>query len=152
MSRVFLNSEVLRLLARAALDKGLTAAGLAIGSTASKYKTANTLTYLINGIAFTSGHADINPDSDTAEKCTFLVSINPSGTFKTTQSAIVPAADADPDVPAVPAGESPVGDIVVETDASTKFTPATTNLSAAGITDTYRDLSWPDTGDDSLSF
>lgn len=161
MSAVFLNNEALRLVARMAGDKSLTAGGLAEGTNANTYKTANTVTFLINGafkskaatdnVAFTAGHAAINPGADTAQRCKFLVSLSAAGVFKTTQGTIVAAADTAV-APKVPVGEAPVGTIEVETDASTTFTPATTDLGAAGITDTYVDLAWPDDGGDSLIY
>jgi len=123
----------------------LTAAGLAEGTNANTFKTVNTLTFTNNGvfkskaatdnIAFSSGHTAVGPSS----ACLFGVWINASGTVSTSQGPIVAAGDPCP-VPGAPAANlTLVGLIKVTTDASTTFTPGSTDLGAAGVTDAYSD-------------
>ena len=123
----------------------LTAAGLAEGTTSATFKTANTLTYTSNGVfksksatdnlTFSSGHTALAA----SQACLFGVWVNDSGTVSTSQGPIGTAGEVCP-VPSAPAnGLTLVGLIKVTTDASTTFTPGTTDLGASGITDAYYD-------------
>ena len=123
----------------------LTAAGLTEGTNAATFKTANTLTYTSNGVfksknatdnlTFSAGHTALAA----SQACLFGVWINAAGTVSTSQGPIVAAGDPCP-VPGAPAANlTLVGLIKVTTDASTTFTPGTTDLGAAGITDAYSD-------------
>lgn len=162
MSQFFLPNAVLRGLAKAIFNRAFTTGALAESATALKFKTTATVTYIINGVfkaktatdnlVFTSGHASVNPDVDTAQQCKFLVTLDGSGNVKTIQSAIVAASASEPDLPAVPSGECPIGYIKVVTTAGYAFIPNTTDLSDTGITATFVDLSWVDSGDDSFSY
>ena len=123
----------------------LTAAGLAEGTNAATFKTANTLAYTSNGvfkskaatdnIAFSSGHTALAA----SQACLFGVWIDAAGNVTTSQGPIVAAGDPCP-VPSAPAANRTlVGLIKVTTDSSTTFTPGTTDLGASGVTDAYSD-------------
>ena len=56
-------------------------------------------------------------------------------------TASITAGTAKALFPEVPSTQCIIGGIKVETDSTHTFTPATTELSAAGITDTYYNLS-----------
>jgi len=123
----------------------LTAAGLAEGTNAATFKTANTLTFTNNGVfkskaatdnlAFSSGHTALG----NSQACLFGVWVNASGTVSTSQGPIVAAGDPCP-VPGAPAsGLTLVGLIKVTTSSSATFTAGTTDLGAAGVTDVYYD-------------
>lgn len=127
----------------------LSAAGLAEGTNAATFKTANTLTFTVNGVfkskgatdnlAFSAGHAVVAAN----QACLFGVWIDAGGNVSTSQGPIVSAGDPCP-VPGIPAGavESDpvalVGLIKVTTGATT-FTAGTTDLGAANVTDVYYD-------------
>ena len=122
----------------------LTAAGLAEGTNSATFKTTNTLAYTSNGIfkskaatdnlTFTAGTA-----LAASQACLFGVWITAAGAVSTTQGPIVAAGDPCPVPTQVTAGTTLVGLIKVTTDSSTTFTPGTTDLGAAGITDVYSD-------------
>lgn len=122
----------------------LTAAGLAEGTNANTFKTTNTLAYTINGVFKSKGATDNLPFSSghTAlaanQACLFGVWIDGSGNVTTSQGPIVAAGDPCP-VPGQPAsGLALVGLIKVTTGATT-FTPNSTDLGAANVTDVYYD-------------
>ena len=122
----------------------LTAAGLAEGTNSGTFKTVNTLTFTNNGVfkskaatdnlAFSTGTALAN-----SQACLFGVWINTSGTVTTTQGPIVAAGDPCPVPAQATANTTLVGLIKVTTSSSATFTPATTDLSATGITGAYYD-------------
>lgn len=123
----------------------LTAAGLAEGTNSATFKTVNTLTFTNNGVfksknatdnlTFSTGHTALAA----SQACLFGVWVNASGTVSTSQGPIVAAGDPCP-VPGAPAANlTLVGLIKVTTDASTTFTPGTTDLGASGVTDAYYD-------------
>lgn len=129
----------------------LTAGGLAEGTNANTYKTVNTITYVVDGVfkskgatdnvAFSSGHSVVAASSS----CLFLVCLDGSGNFSTAQgkaalTAAVTAGTASLQWPSAPADVAVVGAIRVDTNGSTTFTPGSTDLGAAGVTDTYYDL------------
>jgi len=127
--------------------ESLSAAGLAEGTNANTWKTANTLTYTSDGVfkskaatdnvAFTAGHSAV-PASST---CLFGVWIDSAGTFSTSQGSIVASGDPKP-FPTAPAADlTLVGLIQVTTNSSTTFTPGSTDLGATGVTDAYFDTS-----------
>jgi hypothetical protein len=72
--------------------------------------------------------------------CKYLVSINAAGTVTVTKGTSA-ATSALALVPNLPANSAPLGYFEIETDASTTYTAGTTDNGAAGITDTYTDLS-----------
>lgn len=129
----------------------LSSAGLAIGGTASKVKLAAPngagTDFAINGLLYHKADADdVFTLSGTAlaasEACVFLMCLNSSGTASIVQGEIVDTQDVENGVavvsfPAVPADKCAVGAVLVETSSTGAFTPGTTELSAAGVTDTY---------------
>jgi hypothetical protein len=140
----------LRLLAYAWRYHCVTAPGLAIGSSSAAAVLIANTTVFINAGVFKSKSTAEKALAGTAlavsQKCKWLVCLAADGTPSVTQSAIVAAADDDPDLPEIPAGETPIGYVMAETDSSHTFTPGTTLLSASGITDTYVDLVFNDSG------
>ena len=148
-------SAELREIARMFLYGSKTRAGGAEGTNANTIKTANTLEYNSNAvqktkaatdnIAFSAGHTQ----QAVSTKCIYLVCIDAAGTFSTVQGLIV-AATATPVCPKVPAGLTPVWQILVETSAAVTFTAGSVDLGDAGVTDDHSDLAWPDTGGSSF--
>lgn len=129
----------------------LTAGGLAEGTNANTFKTVNTVTFVIDGVfksktatdnvAFTAGHSVVAASSS----CLFLVCLDAGGNFSTAQgkaalTAGVTAGTASLQWPAAPADVAVVGAIRVDTGSGVTFTPGSTDLGAASITDTYFDL------------
>ncbi len=125
---------------------------LAISATATKVKTVtNTITYSIDGqlyelaptdnIAFTD--LTVQPVSTT---CYYAVVVDAAGTPSIINgtpilTASITAGTAKALFPEVPATKCIIGGVKVVTDSTHTFIPATTELSAAGITDTYFNLS-----------
>ena len=125
----------------------LTAAGLAEGTNANTYKTTATLAYTSNGVFKSKGATDNVAMTSTAgtvppsSAALYAVWIDASGTFSNSRGPVVASGDPCP-VPTAPANNlTLVGLIKVVTDASTTFTPGSTDLGAAGVTDTYYDCS-----------
>ena len=121
----------------------LTSAGLAEGTNANTYKTTNTLTFTINGVfkskagtdnvAMTSGIGTVPPSS----AALYAVWIDTDGTFSNTRGPVVASGDPCPVPTQTTANVALVGLIKVVTDESTTFTPGSTDLGNAGVTDTY---------------
>ena len=121
----------------------LTSAGLAEGTNANTYKTTNTLTFTINGVfkskagtdnvAMTSGIGTVPPSS----AALYAVWIDTDGTFSNTRGPVVASGDPCPVPTQTTANVALVGLITVVTDESTTFTPGSTDLGNAGVTDTY---------------
>lgn len=135
---------------RAALGKAI----LAEGTNANTFKTTAAVPYTIGGFAYSKAatdniafamHASATiktvPVSSTI---LYLICVDASGTVTVVQSDIVLTADLGDNlalqIPPVPDDVVPIGMIKVQTNASTTFTPATTDLGAGGITDTYYDF------------
>ena len=107
---------------------------------AKGFKTANTIMFGVNGhmgsqttqtnLALTGAVIPVGSFK------WWLVTINTTGTL-----AATPGTNNVAELPAIPADQAVVGAIKVVTDATHTFTPGVTGLSAAGITDTYYDLS-----------
>lgn len=127
----------------------LSAAGLAEGTNANTFKTSSTLSFTINGIfksknatdnlPFSAGHTALGQ----YQACLFGVWIDGNGNISTSQGPIVAAGDPCP-VPGVPAGSvesDPVAlvGLIKVTTAATTFTPGSTDLGAANVTDAYLD-------------
>ena len=121
----------------------LTSAGLAEGTNANTYKTTNTLPFTINGVfkskagtdnvAMTSGIGTVPPSS----AALYAVWIDTDGTFSNTRGPVVASGDPCPVPTQTTANVALVGLIKVVTDESTTFTPGSTDLGNAGVTDTY---------------
>jgi hypothetical protein len=128
---------------------GVGGAGLAEGTNANTFKTVNAVSYTIDGQLYTKGATDNITFTATAQQaistfCLYLVSINSGGTVTVTKGTEVGTDIAV--LPALPASSAPLGWIKVATDGATTFTGGTTDLGAAGITDTYGDISVMNTG------
>jgi hypothetical protein len=128
----------------------LSRAGLGIGSTASQVAIAAPngagVDYAIAGIAYHKADAasvaiTAAPAQAADTTCLYLVCLDSGGTLSTVKGDDVlnTALDAGTAVihwPAQPAGLCAIGAVKVKTVGVT-FTAGTTNLSAAGVTDTY---------------
>lgn len=123
----------------------LTAAGVAEGTNANTFKTTNTLAYTSNGVfkskgatdnvAFTSGIGTVPPSS----AALYAVWIDGSGNFSNSRGPVAAAGEPCP-VPTAPAADlTLVGLIKVTTNSSTTFTPGSTDLGNAGVTDVFYD-------------
>lgn len=138
------HQPLLDLLARL-LNRCFVAAGLAIATTATKIKTVNAVDYCIDGKMYSKAATDnitITAGAVQAVStfCKYLVSINAAGAVTVTKGTDA-ATSALALVPGLPADSAPLGYFEIETDGATTFTAGTTSLAAAGITDTYQDLS-----------
>jgi hypothetical protein len=115
--------------------------GIAIGSTASKVKTANSVDYTIDGKYYTKAGTDdfwtlsgsVIPVSSF---CKFALCIDAAGAASAVQG-VVASTSAAALVPDPTANTCCLGYVEVATNGSTTFDPGTTLLSAAGITDVY---------------
>lgn len=125
---------------------------LAISATATAVKTVtNTITYTIDGQLYTLAPTDpiaftdltVQPVSTT---CFYAVVVDAAGTPSIINgtpvlTASITAGTAKALFPEIPSTKCILGGVKVVTDSTHAFTPATTELSAAGITDTYFNLS-----------
>lgn len=144
------------------LNRALTAAGTARGTTAAKAKTVNTLTFTIAGAFFSkAGTDDFWTLSGTVVAAAsfqkYLLLIDAAGAASIqqgTQSTISAASVAwtsvtatagnvqtghGPLITVLNAGKAIVGVLTIATDATHTFTPGTTALNATGITATFAD-------------
>lgn len=121
-------------------------AGLVEGTNANTIKTATTVAYSINGVAGSFAATDNLALTACAVQavstyCKYLISTALAGTTVTTTKGNDAATAALALLPDLPAGHAPLGYFQILTDATTTFTSGTTDLSAAGLTETYVDLS-----------
>jgi hypothetical protein len=135
-------------------DKALTGCGLAIATTTTAIKVATLFKFVIAGVMYEKAITDnitvtacaAQPASKTAA---YLITINASGTVKTTKGADGANAAAAR-LPAVPAGEAPIGIMQITTAASgtgVPFTAGTTGMDASGVSDLYYSLAGVSGGD-----
>ena len=120
------------------------AAGLAEGTNANTIQAATAFDYCINGIIYTKAITDNIAMTAAAVQnisthCMYLVSIDSAGVVTTTKGVEAKTTE-DIFLPSTPAGDCPLGAFKIVTDGSTTFTSGTTDLGAAGITDTFWDL------------
>lgn len=119
-------------------------AGITIGTTASKVKITNAITYSIDGANLAKGATD---DFWTLSGTTvaassfqkYLLLIDAAGAasvMEGTQSTVSAAAVV---LPSLPQSKAVLGVLTVATSAAGTFIPGTTLLSAAQVTDTYID-------------
>ena len=138
------------------LTAAFTSGALAIGTTTSQFTNAAAITYTINGRFYSraiiaSQALVIEPGSGikptapqvlqtlaSGEACAFAVLLDTAGAFTVMQGDIVAAGQPCP-VPAAPANRAIVGALKVS-NVTNPFIPATTALSAAGVTTTYVNL------------
>ena len=126
------------------LNMCFTTVGLAEGTNDATVKTANTATYIVDGIhAAKTATDNVAIPAGTvipiSSYCKFLVSLDVSGNFTVTQGTYA-STSAGAVLPDCPASNTPIGYFLIATDATHPYTPGTTDNSAAGITDTYVDL------------
>lgn len=137
-----------------AFTGALSKAGIAIGGTASKVKTAAPngagVDFCINGIAYHLADTDdfwtlSGTTIPVSSSCLVLLCVNSAGTMSIVQGTAVLTADITSGaktlkVPQHAATVCPIGLLRIDTNASVPFVMGTTELSAAGITDTYYDI------------
>ncbi len=122
----------------------LAKAGLVIGSSsAAAVKIANTVTFAIDSVLLTKTTAEIAFTDVTPQPIStfakYLVSLNAAGTGVITNGT--PAASAALALlPDTPDDNVAIGYVQVATSGAGSFIPATTELSAAQVTDVYVDL------------
>jgi hypothetical protein len=120
----------------------LTSGGLVVTTAKEKFKTVNTITFLINGIfksksatdnlVFSSGHTSLAA----SQSCLFGVWLDTDGNVTTTQGPIVATPDPCP-VPPTPANRALIGLIKVVCISTGAFIPGTTLTDATGVTTTF---------------
>ena len=125
---------------------------LAEGTDAATFKTTtNTIVYTVDAVQYTKAPTDNLPFSSghtalaASQVCLFAVWLDTAGAVTTTQGKIISTADLSNGItvlsmPADQNGKCCIGLIRVATGATT-FTPGTTDLGAASVTDTYYDCS-----------
>jgi hypothetical protein len=122
----------------------LTAGGLTYGSSVNtKLKTANTVTFVNNGVlksyttaevAFTAGHTSLAAN----QSCLFALWLTGAGTASTTQGPIVAAGDPCPVPTQVTANTTLIG--LLKISSTVAFVPNTTALTGvSGVTYTFYD-------------
>lgn len=134
-------------------NRCFTKAICAIGTTATKVKTTtNTVQYCIDGQIYEKSATDdlfvfsdvtVQPVSTT---CFYALCLDASGTATIVNgtpvlTASITAGTEFAYFPEVPDSVCVIGGVKVDTDSTHTFTPGTTALSAAGITDTYYNFS-----------
>lgn len=114
-------------------------AGLAIGTTKSKVKTAVATFYSIGGVMYTKAITDdlfvLAGAAFAGATRIWVLCLDASGTA----SAVLGTSTSE--FPDIPDTVCPIGYIKVVAAAGTTFTPGTTLLDAANITTTYVDVS-----------
>ena len=129
----------------------LGAAGLAEGTNAACIKTVNAVDFVIGGQIYSKAATDNIAITATAQQaistyCMYLVSIASNGTVTVTKGTELGTDTAV--LPALPASSAPLGAFKIATDGATTYTGGTTDNGAAGITDTYYDLMFVNSGAD----
>ena len=134
----------------------VSSAGLAIGDGAKTGpaivgKDTLGLTYVIDGIVYYKDDAAtvIPLTAATAQaastSCLYLMQIDTAGTVTSVKGTEVLTAEITNGTevlewPTLAAGKCPIGAVRIDCDSTHTFTPGTTALDAAGITETYYDL------------
>lgn len=124
------------------LNIALSDAGIAIGTTPQKVKTAATFLYKIDGVFYSLSATD---DFWTLSGTTipdgyyqkYLLLVDSAGAASILEGQYADTA-AGVKLPALPDSKCVVGILTVATAAAT-FVPGTTSLAAATVTDTYED-------------
>lgn len=131
----------------------LTAGGLVVATTTSKLKTANTITYTIDGIFKSKAGTDniawtapatnyviITPVT-AGNKCAIALWLDSAGNFTQTQGALTPySVSTDVATPPPNPGSRALVGIAVVTAATATFTPGTSAFAVAGTTVNYYDV------------
>lgn len=138
-----------------ALNRTFANAGIAIGTTTTKVKTANTTPFTVSGTWFSKAATDdfwtlsgtVVAASSWQKYALLMDNTGAASIREATQSLVSAAAVSWTNISALGswaplltilnAGTVIVGYLTVATDATHTFTPGTTALGAAGITTTY---------------
>lgn len=153
-------AELANLVAAYTLNMSLTAAGITTATVTSKAKTANTLTFLINGVFKSLGASDnfwvlgvalsnTTVQASSWQKYILLVDGSGVATVQEGTQSIVSAATVTwqnigaggyyPLLSLLNAGKTVAGVLTIATDSTHTFIPGTTLFGAAGITATFID-------------
>lgn len=129
-------------------------ADLAEGTNAATIKTTDACSYVIDGVIYEKAATDNIAITATTEQAVstyrlYLVSIDAAGTVTVTAGTAVATDTAT--LPALPASSAPLGYFKIATDGSTTYTGGTTDNGAAGITDTYVDLAFMNSGSSAMT-
>jgi hypothetical protein len=134
---------------KAMRNQAFTSAGLAIATTTTQWKTANTVTYTSGGVFKSKAAADnnalaaltITANGSTVQEAVWLILLDGAGTLTTVVGAIATGAGNAllPELSAWTAGEqTSIGYIRIATTAGGgNFVAGTTALNAGGFTVTY---------------
>lgn len=122
-------------------NESLGYAGLAEGTNAATIKTTAAVAYRIGGQTYTKAATDnIAVTAATAQAanttCYYAISVNAAGTVTTTKGV-----DDSATVPETPDANALLGYLKIVTTVA--FTPGTTDLGAAGVTDTWAHANIP---------
>lgn len=131
------------LLRNVVLNCAMGACGLAEGTNANTLQVAAAFSFNINGQLYSKAITDNIAMTACTEQaistyCEYLVTIAANGTVTVTKGTEVGTDTAV--LPAKPASCAVIGSFKIATDGSTTFTSGTTDLGAAGITETFKDL------------
>lgn len=138
------------------LNRALTAAGAARGTTAAKAKTVNTTTFTIGGVFFSKAATDdfwtlagTVVAASSWQKYLLLIDAALAASIQEGTQSLIAAANVGwanvsagswgPLITVLQAGKTIVATLTIATDATHTFTPGTTALNAAGITATFVD-------------
>lgn len=133
------------------INCALDACGLAEGTNANTLQTANAIDFVIDGVVYTKAATDNIAMTACAEQaistyCMYLVTLDAAGALTVTKGTELATDTAV--LPSRPADEAVIGAFKIATDGSTTFTSGTTDLGAVGITETYYDLMFANSGAD----
>lgn len=132
----------------------LTAGGLVVATTTSKLKTANTITFVVDGVFKSKVGTDniawaapsttyvITTPITAGNKCMIGLWLDSAGTFTQTQGPLTPytvSTDVAAPAPNPGGGRVLVGAAVI-TAATATFTPGTSAFAVAGTSVNYYDL------------
>jgi hypothetical protein len=138
------------------LNRAMDAAGLAEGTNAGTYKTVNAVAYSVKGKLYSKAATDniafaaatgadafvTQPDLST---CYYLICLDASGNARVVQGrdSLKSRAQGKPapgEIPNVPSNDYTVIGILKIVTSGGTFLPGTTDLSGAGVTDTWYDV------------
>lgn len=137
-----------------AMNRALSSAAAAIGTTTQKVKTAATLTYTINGLFFSKAATDdfwtlagTTVAASMFQKYLLLIdaagaasiqeAVQANTAAKVALTNVSSASNLAPILTVLNAGKAVAVTLQIATDATHTFIPGTTALGAAGITATY---------------
>lgn len=132
----------------------LNSAGLTEGTVSAAIAWANTVNYVIDGQHYSktanSQAVTATAVQDSNTTAAYLVTMNTAGSATCTGGTAV-ASTGTPSLPARPTTGAVIGAFNISTSSGVTFVGGTTDLSATGITATYRNLMFANTGADAAT-